>query len=52
MKVRELHCWDVSPEEARAIQRDLARLLVLEPAISLDRVRLLAGVDDGYVRHE
>jgi deoxyribonuclease V len=52
MKVRELHRWDVSPEEARAIQQDLAGQLVLEPAISLDEVRLVAGVDDGYVRHE
>ena len=52
MKVRALHRWDVSPEEARAIQRDLADRLVLEPAIGLDQVRLVAGVDDGYVKHE
>ena len=52
MRVRELHRWDVSPEEARAIQKDLAGRLVLEPAISLDEVRLVAGIDDGYVRHE
>ena len=52
MKVRELHRWDVSPEEARAIQKDLAGRLILEPTISLDEVRLVAGVDDGYVRHE
>jgi deoxyribonuclease V len=52
MKVRELHRWDVSPEEARAIQHDLAGRLVLQPAISMDEVRLVAGVDDGYVRHE
>ena len=52
MEVRELHRWDVSPEEAWAIQRDLAGQLVLEPAIELDAIRLVAGVDDGYVRHE
>jgi deoxyribonuclease V len=52
MQVRALHRWDVSPEEARAIQRDLADRLILEPAIVLDEVRLVAGVDDGYVRHE
>jgi deoxyribonuclease V len=50
MRVRELHRWDVSPEEARAIQEDLASRLVLEPAISLDEVKLVAGIDDGYVR--
>lgn len=52
MKVRELHRWDVSPEEARAIQEDLAGRLVLEPTISPDDLRLVAGVDDGYVQQE
>lgn len=52
MQVRELHRWDLGPEEARAVQNDLAGQLILEPSVPLDRVRLVAGVDDGYVKHE
>ena len=52
MQVRQLHGWDVSPDEARAIQRDFAGQLVLQPSLSLDAIRLIAGVDDGYVKSE
>ncbi len=50
MKVRELHAWDVTPQEARRIQAELAGQILLEDAISLDAVRLVAGVDNTYVR--
>ena len=42
------HRWDVSVEEAIAIQRRLAPLAHAAPPIALDRVRLVAGVDVSY----
>src|SRR3712207_5578124 len=50
MRVRELHRWDVSPAEARAIQEDLAGQLVLEDAVASEDVRVVAGVDNTYVK--
>src|SRR5688572_12474083 len=50
MRVSELHRWDVSPAEARSIQRDLAALLVLADTIGLDEVATVAGIDNGYVK--
>lgn len=43
MRIRVLNCWDVSPEAARAIQSELAPLVVRhgEPK----NVRLVAGID-------
>lgn len=43
MNARELHRWDVTPEEAVAIQRRLAPLVVRDGAPS--PVRLVAGAD-------
>lgn len=42
------HPWDVSPGEAIDIQRRLAPLAHAAPPISLDSVRLVAGVDVSY----
>ena len=42
------HPWDVSVEEAIAIQRRLAPLAHAAAPIALDRVRLVAGVDVSY----
>lgn len=42
------HPWDVSPEEAVAIQRRLAPLASAAPPIDLASVRLIAGVDVSY----
>ncbi len=42
------HPWDVSPEEARAIQRRLAPIARVAPPIALDAVRLIAGIDVSY----
>ena len=42
------HPWDVSPEQARAIQRRLAPIARAAPPIALDSVRLIAGVDVSY----
>lgn len=42
------HPWDVSIDEAVAIQRRLAPLAHAAPPIALDSVRLVAGVDVSY----
>jgi deoxyribonuclease V len=47
MRIRRLHRWRVTPREAAAIQRRLARRIVLRPPPGL-RVRLVAGVDGAY----
>ena len=52
MRIRDLHLWDVSPAEARAIQAELAGRLLLEDALSLDDVTTVAGVDNGYVKQD
>lgn len=48
MQVKRLHPWDVSPEEARRIQSDLRALVDTSDHVSLDRIRVVAGVDNGY----
>lgn len=50
MQIRALHSWDVSPAEARGIQEDLQSLLVLEDTVAPDEIRLVAGVDNTYVK--
>ena len=49
MKVEALHRWDVSPTEARRIQTELAPQVALQDEFELDRLRLVAGVDNTYV---
>lgn len=43
-----LHNWDVTPEEAIAIQQRLRAMLHDEPPIALDSVRTIAGIDASY----
>jgi deoxyribonuclease V len=50
MQLRDLHRWDVGPSEAISIQRGLRDQLSLEDDPSLDRVGLVAGVDNAYRR--
>ncbi len=50
MRVRGLHRWDVSPAKARAIQEELAGRVVLEDAVAPEEVRVVAGVDNTYVK--
>ena len=47
-----LHAWDVSPTEARNIQADLAGRVDLSGGISLDAVKIVAGIDNTYVTEE
>ena len=50
MRDRDLHPWDVSPAEARAIQSRLAERVSLEDAIALADLRTVAGIDNGYAK--
>jgi deoxyribonuclease V len=44
MRVKKLHKWDLTIEEARAVQERLSRRVVLEP-LQLGAVRHVAGAD-------
>ena len=50
MDVRELHPWEVTPDEARRIQRDLRGQIRLEDAVAPADIRVVAGVDNSYVQ--
>ena len=50
MLIRALHPWDVTAEEARRIQAELADRLALVDVIPLNEVRTVAGVDNTYVK--
>lgn len=50
MKLAPLHPWDLSPREARAVQRRLAAAVVTEDR--LGEVRRVAGVDVGFPRRD
>ena len=43
-----VHEWNVSPEEAVAIQQRLRHLVRQTPALSLDAIRTVAGIDASY----
>ncbi len=50
MRVAELHRWDVTPGEARGIQRELRPRLSLEDTLAPEGIRLVAGVDNTYLK--
>ncbi|HEV8635787.1 MAG TPA: deoxyribonuclease V [Chloroflexota bacterium] len=52
MRLRALHGWDLSPDEARALQAELRGRVELRDGIRPDEVRLVAGVDNGYLRSD
>ena len=52
MRLIALHGWDLSPDAARALQTELRPRVELRDAIRPDEVRLVAGVDNGYVRDD
>ncbi len=43
-----MHPWDVSPEEAIAIQERLRPLIQQRNSIALDQIRTVAGIDAAY----
>ncbi|HEY8447887.1 MAG TPA: deoxyribonuclease V [Thermomicrobiales bacterium] len=52
MRIVRAHRWDVSVREASAIQRELREQISLVDAISPSEVRLVGGVDTGYVKRD
>ena len=50
MKIRDVHPWDVTPAEARCIQEELRPRLVVADDLATDAIRLVAGVDNTYVK--
>jgi deoxyribonuclease V len=48
MKIHPLHRWDLAPEQAVALQRELAGRVVLGPPLA--ECRLVAGADVSYDR--
>ena len=42
------HAWDISPEEALALQERLRPLVRQTPALALDQIHTVAGVDVAY----
>ena len=50
MEIQELHPWEVSPDEARRLQRELRRRVSLVDRINLADVTSVAGVDNAYVK--
>ena len=46
---KQRHAWDVTPEEARAIQQELRGEVIVEDR--LGEVRTVAGVDVGFEEH-
>ena len=50
MNVRHLHDWQVTYEEARTIQKDLRRSLILHDDGIPHDIRLIAGADISYTR--
>jgi deoxyribonuclease V len=52
VRLRALHGWDLSPDEARALQAELRGRVELRDGIRPDEVRLVAGVDNGYLRSD
>lgn len=45
MRLHPRHAWDLTPEGAIALQKELRREVVSDRPIDLDAVRLVAGVD-------
>jgi deoxyribonuclease V len=50
MQIHDLHPWDISPGEAVELQSRLRQRLSLEDGIALGDIRVVAGVDNAYVR--
>ena len=46
----DLHSWDVSTTEARQIQRELAGRVALDDGVALHDVRIVAGIDNTYLK--
>lgn len=45
MKLNELHQWDLDPQAAIALQKELAERLIADSPLDLSQIRTVAGVD-------
>lgn len=52
MHVQNLHPWNLTPKEAIALQRELAKQIDTTPDINPDSVSLIAGVDVSSTRFD
>lgn len=50
MQPRDLHPWNVTTQEARAIQRQLADRISFADAVALAKINIVAGADNAYVK--
>jgi len=50
MKIRDLHSWQVSTQEARSIQQKLKEQILLDDGIKIDRIRTVAAADVSFNR--
>jgi deoxyribonuclease V len=51
MKINDLHPWEqITPAEARKIQEELRSSIILEDRISIAEIRMVAGIDNAYVK--
>lgn len=49
MRFQQLHDWEISPAEARAVQAGLAEQVELRDALALSDIKTVAGVDNAYL---
>jgi deoxyribonuclease V len=45
MQLQSLHDWNVTPQEAIAIQNDVAQKVIYDRPLDVDSIKLVAGVD-------
>jgi deoxyribonuclease V len=43
--IRELHSWDMTPQDAIRLQAELAAQVIADQRLPLDAIRLVGGVD-------
>jgi deoxyribonuclease V len=52
MRIQLPHSWNVTVDQARAIQRELAPRVLLEDRVSVTSLHRVAGVDNAYVKRD
>ncbi|MDV6378159.1 endonuclease V [Sporosarcina sp. GW1-11] len=48
MEIKEIHSFDLETEQCKSIQYNLSKKVMLENAIHIESIKLLAGVDIAY----
>jgi deoxyribonuclease V len=51
MEIQQLHDWNLSPTAAVALQKKLAQHIDVRPTITLEQIKLIAGVDVSFNRY-